>query len=76
MSNLTHLTACRLPESPGWPKKKCITSKFDQIVWFSHWKIPEINKCQGKKVYILAKDAITEIKFEIIAKKIFGLKKA
>ena len=47
-----------------WPKKRVKTSKFDQIVWFSHRKRPKIKKYQGEKsVYFEIR------KFEIIVKK-------
>ena len=56
--------------------KSAKTSKFDQIVWFSHWKIPQIKKLPGEKVFILVKDVIVERKIEMKAKNKIGLKEA
>ena len=68
---MSNLTVWRLPESLGWPKKM----QKRRMVRFLTKKDLKSKNVRGDKVYILAKDVITERKFEIKAKKVFCLKR-
>ena len=74
---MSNLTAWELPESIGWPKRKCKKRQnLTKLYGFHTEKDIKSKNARKKKVFILAKDVITERKFEIKAENKIGMKKA
>ena len=60
---MSNLTAWELPESIGWPKRKCKKRQnLTKLYGFHTEKDIKSKNARKKKVFILAKDVITERK--------------